>query len=113
VTNRSPALKAIVEKAVYEQGVVIFRGTAHQAMGDPRRFMHSGVPVIDFLGSPATYHSTFDSPENLSEEALEHIAHAAAQILEEADALSWEEIHEGAVPRPPLGDGSLPNVYIP
>ena len=41
------------------------------------------------------------------------LSFSLSQYIEEADNLTWDEIHDGALPRPPLGDGSLPNVYIP
>ncbi|NWG45680.1 MAG: hypothetical protein HXY25_03920 [Alphaproteobacteria bacterium] len=99
--------------AISDQGLVIRRITTHTAGGDPKRFFHSGVPVVDLLGTFTHYHSTLDTPENLNEESLEHAALAIAQLIESTDALSWDELAKGGVERPPLGDGSLPPGYIP
>lgn len=113
VTSRSPELIRIVTDAIDDHGLRTFRFTAHNAFGDPLRFQTSGVPVIDIIGSPSVYHTDLDTPDVLSPEALEAMVQALAQVIEQSDGLTWDALEKGALPRPPLGDGGLPDRYIP
>ena len=86
VSNRNPQLIGLLKTAIGRYGIPAITQTNHFPFGDPSPFFFAGIPVVNLISSGTWYHSTADTADTLSPEALERFARASVDFLDQVNA---------------------------
>lgn len=94
----SDKLMGAVLSAYSRFGVKTLQDPGPGGAGDIGRL--EGVPIVSVIQSPLFFHSNLDTPENVPAANLEAVTRAFANIIDQANTLSREEL-VGPVAMPP------------